>query len=1200
MSMLHFRGGWLFDGSGAKPRPGSVLVQGDRITAVGELPDCQNAEVVDCTGLAVAPGFIDAHSHSDLQVLETRPEKLLQGVTTEVVGNCGFSTYPAPQCRHELHEFANGILAGRGDWGWSSAREYLDDVARKANTGVASLVGHGTLRISVAGTRLGLLPESGMTAMEQLLRDAFAQGAAGFSTGLMYSPGASAPFEELVRLCQVVADHGRVYATHMRDYSDLLEEAVEEQLELARRTGCRLQISHLQAVGQRNWARQRKVLDRIEEARDRGIDVSFDCYPYMRGSTVMTQLLPQWALGGGISGLLGRLADPEERRRIGEQAEINLAQGWDGILISAVGSKKNEPLVGESLSAVAHREDKLPVNVLLDLLIEERGDVNMLEINQSEDNLRETVCHPQANVVSDGIYVKGRPHPRLYGTFPHFLGEICRDRGWLPLEQAIHKITRQPADRFHLSGRGRLEAGAYADITVFDASRIGSPATYEEPRKSPEGIRFIFRNGRLMKKVAMLACLIFVLGSTCLRAADPTVFPKPRSIQTLTEKLKLGEGVPILLPRQPTAHDLLLARLLTAELSDRYGVALLTKRVSALPASGSFILMGTAANPLVKQYLALHKQPPQESEGYALNVNQQAAVVAGTDEAGAFYGLQSLRQLIEHSSEGASIHGAEIRDWPFMPFRGIKLYLPGHENIPYFKRFVRDVMALYKYNKLILEMNAAMRFDRHPELNAGWIEFAKNLKYTRRERSPGPGRQFQDSANADTADGEVLEKEEVAELVRYVRQFHIDVIPEVPSLTHSYYLLTRHRDLAEIQDAEWPDTYCPSQPKVYDLLFDVLDEYIEVMKPSMVHIGHDEWRMPLGVCRRCAGKDPTELYASDVNRIYAHLRSRGVGTAIYGDHLIEALRGRKTKHNDNPGGQPYDMPGALSAEQVKQLIPQDILIFNWFWDSRADEDLNPIGIGRKNEIDLSQWGFRQVLGNFSPTIVDFDRRVARKGIIGGVPSSWSATNALTLGKDLMFDILGCANLLWSTDRPAMKQLSLIVQQLLPGVRSRLGPEPLPSGDDTPVTAPIEASLDQPVRINQDVSSLIFTHACRKRGRNEPSFTATWNFADTAELLGWYEVTYQDGFVETIPIRYGVNILEEDWLERPVPKSLAYDAAIAPCAGGKAAFEFEWINPRTGIAIREVRLRSASSQNPVTLSGLNMVRKRTAPEPKPRH
>jgi dihydroorotase/N-acyl-D-amino-acid deacylase len=295
------------------------------------------------------------------------------------------------------------------------------------------------------------------------------------------------------------------------------------------------------------------VLARIEAARDQGIDVSFDCYPYTRGSTVMTQLLPQWALGGGISGLLGRLAEPDGRRRIGEQAERNLAQGWDGILISAVGSKQNEPLVGKSLSEVADLEHKPPVDAMLDLLIEEGGDVNVLEINQSDDNLREILCHPLANVVSDGFYVKGRPHPRLHGTFPHLLGEICRDRRWLPLEQAIHKITRQPADRFHLSGRGRLEAGAYADITAFDASRIGSPATYEEPRRPPEGIRFVFREGRLMKKAAMLACLVFALCSTLLRAADSSVFPEPRSIAILTEKLKPGEWVPVLLRGQTSA-----------------------------------------------------------------------------------------------------------------------------------------------------------------------------------------------------------------------------------------------------------------------------------------------------------------------------------------------------------------------------------------------------------------------------------------------------------------------------------------------------------------------------------------------------------------------------------------------------------------------------------------------------------------------
>ena len=681
--------------------------------------------------------------------------------------------------------------------------------------------------------------------------------------------------------------------------------------------------------------------------------------------------------------------------------------------------------------------------------------------------------------------------------------------------------------------------------------------------------------------------------------AKPSVFPVPRQIEMRGgEGLALDESVPILLPESPSAEDISLARLLTAELSDRYGLALRAERVESLQGRRSFILIGSVANPLVQQYSRdSHANPVTEREGYVLDVRRGTAVVVGADDAGAFYGLQSLRQLIERTQDGVSVRGTMIRDWPLKPFRGIKLYLPGHGNIPFFKRFVRDFMALYKYNTMILEVNAAMRLDRHPELNAGWIELGKDLNYTRRHRSWGPGRQFQDSANADTADSEVLEKDEVADLVAFVRKHHIEVIPEIPTLTHSYYLLTRHRELAEIQDAEWPDTYCPSEPVVYPLVFDVLDEYLDVMKPAVVHVGHDEWRMPLGVCPRCKGKDPTELFAADLNRIYAHLRSRGVGTAIWGDHLIETLRGRKIKHVPNPRGTSYDMPGALSPEQVKKLIPKDILIFNWFWDSPRNDD-GEQGLGEQNEIALSDWGFRQVFGNFEPHIVDFDRRAGRRGILGGAPSSWAATNELNFGKDLMFDFLGCANLLWSPDRPDMNRLSLIVQELLPGIRSRLSAVPLPSRDGPGPVKEVDPGTANSVRIGEDASSIVFVHACRNRAGNAKAYSGTWNFADTADLVGWYEVTYEDGSAETVPLRYGVNILEEGWLDSPAPKDVAYEAEMKPGRRGKSAFAFEWINPRFGKVIRDVRLRSVSESNPVTLEKLSIVPKRVAPDPKP--
>lgn len=677
--------------------------------------------------------------------------------------------------------------------------------------------------------------------------------------------------------------------------------------------------------------------------------------------------------------------------------------------------------------------------------------------------------------------------------------------------------------------------------------------------------------------------LLFCAG---LPAAESPVFPQPRQIALRNDALQLSDAVLILLPVHPTAEDLSLARFLMAELSDRYGVAAHMRSVAYLPHSEPFLLLGSARNPLVRQYCTRHGLPPAQVEGYSLDVTASSAVVAGNDDAGAFYGLQSLRQLMERNGKATHIRGAAIRDWPFKPFRAVKLYLPGRDNLAYFRHLVHDVLAPAKYNRLILEMNAGMRLDRHPELNAGWLDFTGDLRYTRRERSSGPGNQFQDSANADTADGGVLEKEEVADLVRYARAHRLDVIPEIPSLTHSYYLLTRHRDLAEIADAEWPDTYCPSEPRVYDLLFDVLDEYIEVMKPAMVHIGHDEWRSPLGVCVRCRGKDPTELFAADVKRIHDHLRAKGIATAMYGDHLIEALRGKKAHRVENAGGAPYDVPGALSPEQVRTLVPRDILIFNWFWDSKPDEDLDKNGIGRRNEVDLSRWGFQQVFGNFEPHIADFDRRAALPGILGGAPSAWAATTELNLGKDVLFSILGCANLLWSVNRPDMSTLSRMVQERLPAIRGRM-----PSEDETQVPLPLPTGRDDVVPVGRDVSSIAFTHSCQKRGRNEPAFTATWNPADTAGLLGWYEVTYADGLVASIPVRYGVNILENGWLTSGKPRSFAPLAKLISRADSRADFAFEWVNPRFGVIVRDVRLHSTSTDNPITLAGISVVGKR---------
>ena len=299
-----------------------------------------------------------------------------------------------------------------------------------------------------------------------------------------------------MRLLRIVAKHGKTHATHMRSYSHDLLESIEEQLDLARESCCRLQISHLQTVGRGNWDKQDRALEMIEEARHTGVDVEFDSYPYLAGSTVLTQLLPQQALENGLSALLALLENHEERKRIEDETVKAMAQQWSDIFISSVGSQRNRPLIGKTIHEVAQERGQSGIQAALDLLIEENAQVNILSFNQSETNLRKLLSHPLCSIISDGFYVKGRPHPRLYGTFPCLLGEIVREKRWLNLAQAIHKVTDKPARRFDITHKGRLQVGYAADLVVFDPQRIAARATYEDPAIGPVGITAVFRNGK--------------------------------------------------------------------------------------------------------------------------------------------------------------------------------------------------------------------------------------------------------------------------------------------------------------------------------------------------------------------------------------------------------------------------------------------------------------------------------------------------------------------------------------------------------------------------------------------------------------------------------------------------------------------------------------------------------------------------------
>jgi len=493
--MLHLCNATVYDGTGADPQQGDLLIDGMRIVAVGRFMPPAQAQKIDLCGQAVAPGFIDLHSHSDLHVLDANLAKTRQGVTTEVVGNCGFSAFPHCGCPDEVGAYNNGILSSTHTF--ASLREYRTALSGpQVPAHIETLVGHGTLRTAALRKNPALHGKALTVELCRLLDQALGEGAAGFSTGLMYAPGATAPLSELQELCTVTAQHGKLYATHMRSYSWELEAAVDEQLQLARSSRCRLQISHLQAAGRANWHRQQASLHAIECAHAEGVDVAFDAYPYLAGSTVLSQLLPQHVWERGFASYSEHIAAPDVRRELASWLDTHTAQRWCDILISSHAPfPSGEQLARQNIADYAEAHQISGGEAILDLIERSQGQINIIAFNQSEENLRQLLTHPLAAVISDGLYTDGIPHPRLYGSFVHWLGYYVRQLNWLSLPQAIYKITGFPASRLGLRDRGRLTAGSLADIVCFDPAEIASPATYETPRACPTGIRAVYRNG---------------------------------------------------------------------------------------------------------------------------------------------------------------------------------------------------------------------------------------------------------------------------------------------------------------------------------------------------------------------------------------------------------------------------------------------------------------------------------------------------------------------------------------------------------------------------------------------------------------------------------------------------------------------------------------------------------------------------------
>lgn len=503
---LLLRGARIYDGTGAPPFEGDVAVAGGRIAAVGPRLSASGARIVDLRGLALAPGFIDIHSHTDLVLLlNPRAEsKIRQGVTTEVVGQDGSSIGPwteEQQARvHEEYRNRYGVEIDFRDLGGFFRR--ID--ARGAATNLASMIGHGTVRGFVVGDqdRPATAPE--LSRMRELVREALAAGACGLSSGLEYTPGAFADTAELAALAAELRGTGLPYASHMRNEDDALLGAVEEALTVGRSAGVPVQISHLKAQGQRNWWKAEPALDTIAAARDDGIDVMFDVYPYVAYSTGLANLFPVRARDGGTPAFLTRLQDPALRPQLETAVREKIAQlgSWDAVQITSTHSDELGWARGRRLGELAAERGEDPYELLVRLILEDENRTGMVGFGMSEENVARKLAHPLAIVCSDGgarapygLLSEGSPHPRAYGAFPRVLGHFCRRGEVMALEEAIHKMTARPAARLGLEGRGRIAPGAIADLVAFDPARVADSATFEAPHQYPEGIPHVVVGG---------------------------------------------------------------------------------------------------------------------------------------------------------------------------------------------------------------------------------------------------------------------------------------------------------------------------------------------------------------------------------------------------------------------------------------------------------------------------------------------------------------------------------------------------------------------------------------------------------------------------------------------------------------------------------------------------------------------------------
>lgn len=512
------RNGIIHDGSGDDPYQKDISIRDGNILKIDANLMVKAEQVIDAKGLVVCPGFIDMHSHSDMALLfDNRLESTIrQGITTSVIGNCGFSVAPVNDDRLEMLRKEFEIFTPPGakvDITWRTFGQYLDLLEKnRISSNIVPLVGFGAIRMAGGPAYDNRPPtQHELDQMKEYTKEAMESGAFGISTGLIYPPQVYAATEEIIELSRVVADYKGLYFSHIRGEGETVVEAIQEVINIVEESGCvGGQVGHHKVAGKKFWGTSKDTLQLISDANDRGISITCDQYPYNRGSTSLISLLPPWVHEGGVEKLLERIADPEIQVRIKNDIEDdhrweNLKEeaGWDRIFVASVKTEKWKEIEGLSLSDITQKR-KYPDEyaTLFELLLDEKAEVTMTMESMGDEDIERIMRGKYTMVGTDGggvaptgVLSHGKPHPRHYGTYPRILGRYVRDKKILTLETAIHKMTGFPAQRLGLQDRGFLRTGYWADIVVFNPETVIDKATFMNPHQFSLGIRHVIVNG---------------------------------------------------------------------------------------------------------------------------------------------------------------------------------------------------------------------------------------------------------------------------------------------------------------------------------------------------------------------------------------------------------------------------------------------------------------------------------------------------------------------------------------------------------------------------------------------------------------------------------------------------------------------------------------------------------------------------------